>query len=73
MTKRTNKHDSIFDEVEKLRKLAKNTIDKTTKKRKLEGWIFIHHRKNNTSKQVHPDKLEGYLLEGWSITKNEIK
>tara|TARA_R110002049_G_C9175744_1_gene562606 strand:- start:7935 stop:8159 length:225 start_codon:yes stop_codon:yes gene_type:complete len=65
------KENTIFDEDKKLRILAKNTIDKVTKLRKEKGWVVISSKDKNTIKQVHPDKLQGYLEEGWKLKNKQ--
>ena len=67
------KKNTIFDEDKEMRIKAINTIDSTTKARKEKGWLFVHHRVNNSTKQIHPDNLQKALAEGWRIKKGYQK
>lgn len=46
---------------------ALKLLDVLTNKREKDGWIWVV--KGNTSKQIHPDKLQDHLNDFWKVSK----
>lgn len=59
-----------FTENRENRETAMLMLDRITKQREKEGYVWV--MKGKTKKQIHPDKVNAHLLDGWKKTNNKI-